>query len=135
TLPLPPRRRPSSTPRDLAEPGASSGDLFPAMTTRRRSRSRRAPAEAVAGSMSLSADSERRRPDRDYGGALVDDEPVGLVGRMLPAATEPVDLPAQVGERRQQRRAGDPAVRDDLEIAVQQPPSVVLESRAHEQQV
>jgi len=32
---------------------------------------------------------------------------VGLVGRMLPAVTEPVDLPVQVGERRQQRRTGD----------------------------
>jgi len=83
----------------------------------------------------VSADSERSRPHCDYGGAFVDDEPVGLVGRMLPAATEPVDLPAQVGERRQQRRAGDPAVRDDLEIAVQQPPPVVLVSRAHAQHV
>src|SRR2546422_4351298 len=72
--------------------------------------------------MSPSADSECSRPHRDHGGALVDDESVGLVGRMLPAVTEPVDLPAQVGERRQQRRTGDPAVRDDLEIAVQQPP-------------
>ena len=52
-----------------------------------------------------------------------------------PAVREPVDLPVQVGERRQQRRTGDLAVRDDFEIAVQQPPPVVLVSRAHAQHV
>src|SRR5436309_480860 len=50
-----------------------------------------------------SADSERSRPHCDYGGAFVDDEPVGLVGRMLAAVTEPVDVPVQVRERRQVR--------------------------------